>query len=185
MFKLLITTVFCFNIFAAEVVGESEINRSKLKYNIGFGAKVITPVADTGFLVSRYKNENELLEAFVGFLDTDDTEYKRKSFLAEIGYRYFLGNSFNMKGTFGYRKISWMGYRSIDSIANNERDERKYRESISSTVSIGNQWQWENFTLTWDYIGINYEAYLIEKENYPGREGRFETSGAVYIGYGF
>ena len=72
-------------------------------------------------------------------------------------YTSFVGNSFYSRAGLHYRAVK----RQNESLRTAEEN---YRD-IHLRVSIGNQWQWSNFTLGVDWIGFNTRVYEISDLN--------------------
>lgn len=78
----------------------------------------------------------------------DDTDVKSKSF--GVHAKNFAGNSFYYRFGVDYRDLEYQytdnfittTYRTFDS------------KSWGVTFGIGNQWQWKNFTLGCDWVGV-------------------------------
>lgn len=78
----------------------------------------------------------------------DDTEAAGKSIGIHI--KHFVGNSFYYRGGFDYREIE---YSYADDFFTTES--RTFdAKSWGATFNIGNQWQWDNFTLGCDWVGV-------------------------------
>ena len=110
-----------------------------------------------------------------------------------LGYRYFTGNSFNIMPAIYYRRSNSVHYRAAFFTGTPERSTLTY-EDVGAGLRIGNEWQWENFTLGADWIGVNAKVIQINKEKHNG-SGDFDlfsieeditiTMLSFYIGYTF
>lgn len=81
------------------------------------------------------------------------SEYDIKTSSAGIHYKHFLGNSFYFRVGADYRKVNYR-HTSRDIFTNEIQTENRFEgDSITGTILIGNQWQWENFTLGCDWFG--------------------------------
>lgn len=82
------------------------------------------------------------------------SEYDIKTNSAGIHYKYFVGNSFYFRLGADYRTVDYR-YTSRDIFSGSTLSENKFKgDSVTATILIGNQWQWENFTLGCDWIGV-------------------------------
>lgn len=85
-------------------------------------------------------------------LDEDDSLIK-EGFSAGLNYKYFPGNSFYIKGAASYRQFKLK--ETTGMWFSNEITTREFKgESVAAGISIGNQWQFGNFTLGCDWFGI-------------------------------
>lgn len=67
-----------------------------------------------------------------------------------VHYKHFFGNSFYVKTGIDYRSVKFE-YQSAFSTSRESFE----GTSVGAGFVIGNQWQWENFTLGCDWIGIS------------------------------
>lgn len=108
------------------------------------------------------RNSLILVELTSGTLSTPETAgssvklgsiYDVKSTSIGVHYKHFLGNSFYVRFGGDYRTLKYdYKYSSIGF-----SDDTRYFEgtSIAGNFQIGNQWQWENFTLGCDWVGLS------------------------------
>ena len=81
----------------------------------------------------------------------------RKGLMAlKLGYKKFVGNSFYYQPSVYYRRTSHQTTVTY-----------KYRDA-GLGLRIGNEWQWENFMLGIDWLGVNHSVAKIDEEVYPG-----------------
>ncbi|HWU43533.1 MAG TPA: hypothetical protein VN132_08850 [Bdellovibrio sp.] len=66
-----------------------------------------------------------------------------------VNYKHFAGNSFYFKGGVDYRTISYEYNDSWSPEVYNFKG-----RGVDASFLIGNQWQWDNFTLGCDWVGI-------------------------------
>jgi hypothetical protein len=110
-----------------------------------------------------------------------------------LGYRYFTGNSFNIMPTVYYRRSNSVHYKTAFFTGAVERSTLIY-EDVGVGFRIGNEWQWDHFTLGTDWFGINAKVIQLNKEKHNG-SGDFDlfsieedvtiTMLSFYIGYTF
>ena len=79
-----------------------------------------------------------------------------------LGYKRFLGNSFNIQPTFYYRKsaLDFIKEGTVKSIGT----PNLIYDDIGIGLRIGNEWQWDNFVMGVDWIGINQTIYKINSK---------------------
>ena len=70
-----------------------------------------------------------------------------------LGYRHFFGNSFNIMPTVYYRRNT-SDYKNEGSFIVFGPSNLIY-EDVGIGFRLGNEWQWENFTMGCDWFGIN------------------------------
>lgn len=68
-----------------------------------------------------------------------------------VHFKKFAGNSFYVRTGLDYRKIDY-NYKNSPFSATEEMSFDGH--SIAANFQIGNQWQWENFTLGCDWVGV-------------------------------
>lgn len=135
--------------------GESEQNRVGKTFGvaaeIGLG---IAPFPTAGFLANYYIKRNHVVElAYVsGSLSVFAIDLSWS--LISARYKYFIGNSFYVNSGLGYRQFVFKDkFETLFGAADNIDAELK-STSLGVEFTIGNQWQWDNFTLGTDWIGI-------------------------------
>lgn len=115
----------------------------------------------------------------------EDVEYRGQAI--ELFYKKFSGNSFYTRFTLFYRDMN------IDKDEDSDDDTDYVFRDIGGGFSIGNQWQWENFTIGCDWIGVNTRLVTLYYEDTKSSEVLFSTNGYfftfnvvnLYIGYSF
>lgn len=115
--------------------------------------------------------------------DLDDT--KQDAFL--IGMKRFTGNSFFVRPELYYRKVTETVVPELFSSATAIRE----YQDIGLNLSIGNEWQWDDFTAGFDWIGLGGRIAKISDNNkrdwlYSNNYDRIEaTVLTIRIGYSF
>ncbi|MDG0817129.1 hypothetical protein [Bdellovibrio svalbardensis] len=79
-----------------------------------------------------------------------DDKYELSGSTVGLHYKKFFGNSFYAKIGLDYRSVT---YKYKYPFTGNQ--EGFTGESLGAGLVIGNQWQWENFTLGCDWIGLS------------------------------
>jgi len=141
----------------------SEFNRMDKKWFfdvqlLGVGPSYVTQSGiDVGYFIDR--NMLVFGEFMLGKLDdgtfstyadgtTGSLSIKGNSL--GVHFKHFVSNSFYYRAGLDYRSIKY-SLRNTLSGASGDFDGR----SFAITFNIGNQWQWENFNLGCDWIGIS------------------------------
>lgn len=103
--------------------------------------------ADSVFLFQYTKGTN-------GWGDGDfGSRYEIKASSFGVHYKKFSGNSFYWRGGVDYR-LSEVSYKYTSTFSPTSNVTREFKgNSFALNFQIGNQWQWENFTLGCDWIG--------------------------------
>jgi hypothetical protein len=87
------------------------------------------------------------------------SQYRISHFSTGLSYKKFVANSFYYKAGFDYRTVEY-NYKNFDLFTGlSNREDSFNAESVVASLSIGNQWQWENFTLGCDWIGYSKTIY--------------------------
>jgi hypothetical protein len=95
---------------------------------------------------------------------TDDTRTEGTSRLISVRYKQFVNNSFYWYAGGADRMTHATLYDDSDLSGDNLTPIATYdTHDIGVTGAIGNQWQWENFTLGCDWIG--FYAPLVKLKN--------------------
>jgi hypothetical protein len=141
--------------------GESEENRADKKLMVvgqlvGYGPSAASTIgANIGYFVS--PNFVVLIEGMKNVYpdneDFNNIKYDKRDAYEGGSYgahlKFFIGNSFYVRGGLDQREFN---YRYNDSAAGNSSGFDS--KSLAVSASIGNQWQWENFTMGCDWLGI-------------------------------
>ncbi len=108
-----------------------------------------------------------------------------------FGYKRFLGNSFNIQPTVYYRRSS-TDFVTMGTIEGAGTPNLIY-EDIGIGIRIGNEWQWDNFVIGFDWFGINKTIHKINSQiTWQGtphslvfKKETTLTRGSSYLGYSF
>lgn len=159
----------------------SEENRKSLNYQVALafvGVEYGTSTPLT-FSASYFFNPDNLLT--LRYTNINNNNEKLRA--VAIGYKHFLGNSFNIMPTLGWR-------RTIGSSESNFSPRFKYEE-INAGIRIGNEWQWENFTMGCDWVGINKTIIKLHSTGDSGiinsaiKQSTTFALLSFYLGYSF
>ena len=117
-----------------------------------------------------------------------------------ISFEKFLGNSFFVNGGFGRRTLRYAGLRFSDVFLDKNDFGFTYTD-MGVNAGLGNRWQWENFTIGAQWIGVyvpvtqpevSYNSVLENDPSEQERERRRRDrlsgpslTGGVQIGFSF
>ena len=84
-------------------------------------------------------------------------------------FKHFEGNSFYVAGGLDYTELKGKFGYAKDSLFSAEDIELGTIRKFSLDIRIGNQWQWENFTLGTDWVGYHLTLHEESKlaDQYP------------------
>lgn len=151
------------NVIEKTVVrGSSEHNRLNIKNSVlvqlvGAGP---SPGSATGMILAHYLDSDRIIQLEVlntksnwQYYGTWGSRTDISGLNLGIHFKQHTGNSFYFKGGADYSAFDYnYKYVSYSGTAYDEGYSFKGRK-VSASVAIGNQWQWENFTLGCDWIG--------------------------------
>ncbi len=177
MFLILILSLSCFNIFADEApvvivpnpdhsIKDSSANNRKNKTHlltaqpIGFGpSRGYDTFAVTAGL---YIDSDSLItldftkgRANIRFFSNEDITTSSVG----ISYKHFTSNSFYFKAGADYRTVDYKSDSTCIIFCGPSIEQKFKGESLAASLSIGNQWQFENFTLGCDWVGYSLPLY--------------------------
>jgi hypothetical protein len=137
----------------------------------------------------QYQEFRNSLPIFSSTRDEDESDYERnrKGHALLLSYKAFAKNSLYLKSSL-YHRIQ----ERVDKNSSAQRDQREFNklsyEDMGLLFSIGNQWQWKNFTLGADWIGMSTVLAIINQEGDYKIEGRDLADWTLlnfYMGYSF
>ncbi|MBX2995101.1 MAG: hypothetical protein KF681_09770 [Bdellovibrionaceae bacterium] len=148
---------------SARHVGRSEQNRADKKFQVtaqivGLGPSIIS---SSGLQGSMFLDPNSqiMIEATSGSgrpllngLFGSDYEYRASSF--GVHYKRFVANSFYWRGGVDYRTSS-VDYKYTSWVGNPDSTYKFSGNSVALNFQIGNQWQFDGFTLGCDWVGYS------------------------------
>ena len=138
----------------------SEQHRINKKFQISaqlFGANP-TATAGSGVNIGYFIDRNSMIIAEVTSSDSESTfigsSYDVKGSSVGVHYKIFIGNSFYVRAGVDQRHVDYQyQYDSIFGTGYSTSSSFKV-DSTAASLVIGNQWQWDNFTLGCDWIGF-------------------------------
>ncbi len=152
-----------------EVISDSSefhrMNKSYLMTAQLLGQGPGANISRGGATFGKYLDRNSLIT--IDF--TKGNNFKSKGYYSDyelsdltIGFSYkkFASNSFYYKTGLDYRKMNYHYISRDISTSIIDRENKFQAESIVASFSIGNQWQWENFTLGCDWVGYSMPIYV-------------------------
>lgn len=116
---------------------------------VGFA---VAPIPSAGINLGMYLNRNSIVQLEFSKGTLPYFFFNLNATTIGANYKHFFGNSFYTKLGFDYRSIS---VSDIDLLYTKQSGPIGETETIVGNAAIGNQWQWQNFTMGCDWIGIN------------------------------
>lgn len=119
----------------------------------------------TGISFGKYLNSNSLIviELSSGFYDSNSYSlldysysYHAKGQLVGLYWKNFAGNSFYTKLGVENNRVAYNYRSNISGFSSDVKYERSFEGTATSAAfTLGNQWQWRNFTLGCDWAGVS------------------------------
>lgn len=161
----------------------SEYNRMNKQYLLSLQAFGINPtgMAGGGLTAGMYLDRNSILFAEVTNNANQSTffgsDYNIKGTSVGVHYKRFVGNSFYVRAGADYRTVDYK-YKYSSFVSSNFDSESSFiGESLAASLVIGNQWQWENFTLGCDWIGVTAPfSSKIKEDRFGGATDSYDRS---------
>lgn len=173
--------------------GTSQGNRKNLKYQIVAGILgteyIKYPITiSAGYYIQPYG----VLTLRYSQLNHSDKWGAYKMNAVTIGYRRFYGNSFNIMPTIYYKRNT-ADFYTEGSHPYVVGSNNLIYEDIGMGFRLGNEWQWQNFTMGCDWFGLNYKTIKInfkEKsiaaiDTHAPMKALTMTLLSFYLGYSF
>ncbi len=165
------------------IEGNSSENRRNRSLQLTLGPGIEFDIPIFSYTVGYFLKPNAVITARYSERHGYSGDSGHKGLTAvKVGYKKFAGNSFFYQPSAYFRKAS-----HITTV------QYKY-EDLGLGFRIGNEWQWENFTLGIDWLGVNrHIVKLDESVNPPGlvpssididKNFTFDFVG-LYVGYTF
>jgi len=163
----------------AAQLNNSEMNRKDKKYQLNLILTGSGPTAagslglSAGYFLE--KNKMLLLEVTdsktrftkISITNADSTrtnfEETLKGQSIGVHYKQFNGNSFYLRTGLDYGKINY-NFKYTPYGTNSTENVSLSGDALYANFQIGNQWQWENFTLGCDWVGISVPLYSHESD---------------------
>jgi hypothetical protein len=178
------------------VTDESSANREGKKYTVnatitGFSFGSPSSAIEAGYHISDRSIVNFEYQDLQGYDDDGsyfDEDGKGSALLVSL--KHFTSNSFYVKPALYHRTQEIIDSYTYSFANGWESDDRTKFTDIGVSFTIGNQWQWENFTLGCDWIGITKSLSTLEEKSDNGyKVSRNDLTSAnllnFYIGASF
>lgn len=165
------------------IEGNSRENRENLNLQLSLGPGIEMGIPIFSYTIGYYLKPDAVLTARYSERHDYTGDTGRKGLTAiKAGYKKFAGNSFYYQPAVYFRNTSHITSAHY-----------KY-EDVGLGLRIGNEWQWENFMLGIDWIGINHSLFEVNEEIHPNvpvpnnidvdEKFSFDFIG-LYLGYSF
>ena len=146
--------------------GEDYRQEKTVTATIG-GGFVVAPVSATAFELGYFATPDLLLQ--VGYSDgTFDLDFfSVEASVLEFDAKYFIGNSFYVKGGLADRQLSLKNvscYACGTSGQNTQLGNYGYVASLVVDASIGNEWQFKYLTLGCDWFGVMEPLAILKSQ---------------------
>lgn len=130
----------------------SEFSREGKRVFIGYEAFGLNPLASTGFMAGMYLSPDSIVDLSWTNGKFEWLGFEMKSTAIAVRYKSFNGNSFYWRAGGMFRTYEYdASYYDLSSAQTSNGTVK-----ISATgldLGIGNQWQWDTFSLGCDWIG--------------------------------
>jgi len=134
----------------------------KLFSTIGFGANYLG--SENTVEAGAFLKSNTLISLKYHNLKLSNSYYEdssKKSYAISLNLKQFTGNSFYLKPTIALVKKYYTGIKTNIFASTSTRIDAS-SSKIMAGVAIGNQWQYDNFTIGCDWIGLATKIKTIE-----------------------
>lgn len=163
--------------------GNSLENRRNRTMQLSLGPGIEFGMPIVSYTAGYFLKQNAVLTARYSERHDYTGDTGRKGITAaRLGYKKFTGNSFYYQPSLYFRNAS-----HVTTV------HYKYKDA-GVGLRIGNEWQWENFMLGIDWLGINHSVVELDESVYPGatvpssididKKFTFDFVG-IYLGYTF
>ncbi|TNF26331.1 MAG: hypothetical protein EP319_14105 [Deltaproteobacteria bacterium] len=147
------------------IINPSQANREGKRVSILIGTGNRHDMMTRSITVEQYYDSNKAFgvsfskgkDRYASFEDLSLRDMEAD--ILEAHTKLFLGNSFYTRTSLGVRLMKGKARDQYDSNTYSYIEgETVNRKDGTLTVDLGNQWQWENFTLAMNWIGLNYQV---------------------------
>lgn len=138
----------------------SKQNRENVNYSIQMGSGLLISEASTIFEINYIRNSKTTFSLRYAKADDIDLDINKQDAIL-LGAKNYTGNSFFVRPEVYYRKFK----EEVRPELFSNRTETRVYSDIGVSLSIGNEWQWENFTAGFDWIGIAGRVAKLEDNN--------------------
>lgn len=116
----------------------------------------VAPIASFGLRAGYFLDSNSYIAARYAYGKSNIIFFDVKTNLTEVGWQRFWGNSFYTFLGIGFRDIAAELTLDLAAVLSGSESDKNASFGVTSygiSAVIGNQWQWENFTLGCDWFG--------------------------------
>jgi hypothetical protein len=170
-FNSLLVFLFCMSAVSVHAKTSAE-ERAELNYeaNVQFGADY--RVDSVQFMFAKFLDDRSV----IGLKGGSGSRYEKSQTTFAVQYKNFVGNTFYMAP-----EIFYLNYADTAGYSYDER-----LTGLGAHFRIGNQWQWEHFTLGCDWVGVGRVFVIFNNTDEYGDTDYLTLSVAnFYLGYSF
>ncbi len=181
--------------YSKTIVEESRMNRDGKHFtvNLSLMGAQLGMIGATGINTGYFLTEDSLLTLSIASVDRIEilnSSIDSKAQAISIGYKYFTSNSFYIHTGLYSKSVNTKDDEYLDPIT---FDDKRVSYSTSHKgvfLKIGNQWQWSNFTLGCDWVGIgqDFSSDLSEADKIGENNPRMISAATLlnfYLGASF
>jgi hypothetical protein len=153
MIRYLIATSLFLAPVVSQAATDSSSNRSNKAAYVAYDAFGLTLMPVAGPRIGYFVSKDFVAEAGFATGDAKLGEFEANKKIIEVKAKKFFGNSFYVDGGIGYETWEVSYPVAVDS---GSYDTRQLSGNVQNTgveLHIGNQWQWDGFTLGCDWVG--------------------------------
>jgi hypothetical protein len=148
----------------AVVLNSSEYHREGKKAYIALELFGLNLLPSSGFIGGAYISPDTIVDASFTTGQFDFLGYKMKSNSVSFRYKKFNGNSFYWRSGIMMRQLD---YNTTLSVLTDGPNGKATASSAGVDLAIGNQWQWQTFTIGCDWIGLFAPAFGSSRVSRP------------------
>lgn len=162
------------------LAASSQEERSKLDYQATVAYGYDHKVTGTQVKFSKFLDQDSLIGLKGGEGTHDGNEEEDTQTVFGLEYKYFTGNSFYLAP-----EIYYLNYSENDKTPTLFDNENETVKTVGLSFKIGNQWQWSNFTMGVDWIGIGRNLFFFQRTDDLLTHNFTATFLNAYIGISF
>lgn len=170
---------------SSELPEDSRINREGKNYSFGINAGRELGVSTLSYEVNYYhETNNATYLKIASFSDNSGLPLGLTGgTIIKLGTKRYTGNSFYYTVGLYHRQLDGRFYKRLQG-GGSEKHESSFRD-LGISTSIGNHWQWKNFSTSIDYIGLNRTILEIDKMTEPFERTSLNTLSLLNFGIGY
>lgn len=157
---------------AMTFAANSQENRNGLEYQAAIGLGKLEEAPGYSLRLAKFLNPNNLIGVDFNLSSDGATEDDEKETSFNLNFKHFLGNSFYVHPRAYY--VNW---------SMKDEDERHDHRvtAMGLGFSLGNQWQWDRFTLGADWLSVKKHLIYFHDE----KANRHLFFGSLFIYFGW